>query len=327
MKKSFHKSFKFLDWKLNTEDFTLSLAYKVQGIGEVTEILSFPKFNITLLKQHKGAIEKSCELIHLMCGVSYYKAGLATEISFHKQKPSQLMSRFIEKTWFNGLAELAHENDISLNNHINIPFDDQLIQQSTAATLNKCALVPLGGGKDSLVTIEELKQQDQNICLFMVGASKLIKEMAHFINLPLIQVTRKIDQKLIEYNRGNAFNGHVPITAINSAIAVLSALLFDCNEIIFSNERSADSANTLNADGNLVNHQYSKSYEFERDLVKVLHAEITQSINYYSLQRPYSELAILKKFSQYPQYFSIFSSCNRNFHIDGSKNKESRWVL
>ena len=323
MKKTFHKSFRFLDWKLNTKDFTLSLSYKIQEVGQVTEVLSFPEFNIALSKQHN--INKACELIHLLCGVSYYKAGLATEISFKNQNPSPLLSQFIEKTWFNGLAELAYENNISLKGHIKIPFNDKLIQQPAVVTLNNCALVPLGGGKDSLVTVEELKQKDRDICLFMVGSSKLIKEMASFIDLPLIQVTRKIDQKLIEYNKGNAFNGHIPITAINSAIAILSALLFDCNEIVFSNERSADSANTLNADGEKVNHQYSKSYEFEKDLTKVLHQEITPNINYYSLQRPYSELAILKKFSRYPQYFPIFSSCNRNFHIDGSKNKQSRW--
>jgi len=331
MQKLFHHIFTFLDWKLDPVHHTLSLNYQVEKLGKLTEVLSFPSFKIH--QSQAREVEKACELIHLMCGVSYYKAGLAKEIIFDDYQPSVKMARFVEKTWKHGLAELAYENGVSLKGRIakhkehkgvSTLLPKRNLGKRVLTPLK--SLVPLGGGKDSLVSIEELKAQKKDISLFMVGNSELIKDVAAFIDLPLIQVQRKIDSKLIEYNKtGKGFNGHVPITAINSSIAVLTALLFDCNEVVFSNEKSADSANTINSDGEPVNHQYSKSDEFEKDFSEILVSEITPNIKYYSQQRGYSELEILEKFSRYPQYFPIFSSCNRNFHIDGSKNKQSKW--
>jgi UDP-N-acetylmuramoylalanine--D-glutamate ligase len=324
MQNKFHQSFSFLGWELNLDNRQLSLHYSIEEIGQVTETLTFPTFKIE--SDRVKAVNSACDLIHLMCGISYYKAGLAKEIVFEGSLPNKGMAEFIEKTWFHGLGELAFENNFSLKTHINIPFDDNVTSQPTDLNLSHKSLIPLGGGKDSLVTVEELKKQTKDISLFMVGNATLIKEVAEFIDLPLIQVMRKIDPKLIEYNKtGKGFNGHVPITAINSAIAVLTALLFDFNEIVFSNEKSADSANTVNTDGDEVNHQYSKSKEFEKDFSQILASEITPSLDYYSQQRECSELEILEKFSHYPQYFSIFSSCNRNFHINGSHNKNTKW--
>jgi len=325
MQKSFHNTFTFLDWTLDPEAFTLSLSYEIQGVGKVTELLTFPEFIIR--PELIDSVNTACELIHLMCGISYYKSGLAESIVFKGKRPSEYLAQFIEKTWFHGLGELAFENKVSLRNHINMPFDESVIPLSRKLDLSDKSLVPLGGGKDSLVTIEELKKQDKEINLFMVGNSQLIKEVAEFIGLPLIQVKRKIDGKLIEYNKTlKGFNGHVPITAINSSIAVLTALLFDFNAVVFSNESSANSANTINTDGDEVNHQYSKSEAFENDFSHIVAKEITPSLHYFSQQRQCTELEILEKFSQYPQYFPVFSSCNRNFHIDGSHNIiNSKW--
>ncbi|VAW32867.1 hypothetical protein MNBD_GAMMA01-456 [hydrothermal vent metagenome] len=330
MQKVFHRRFKFLDWKLDISSSQLLLSYYLAGVGRVSEVLSLPQFNRENLAKHKTSIDKACELVHLLCGVSYYKAGLAANIEFQGAKPSQLMSQFVQKTWFHGLAELAYVNNVSLKDRIcfngNMQKPKALLSDATLVSLAPKALVALGGGKDSLVTVEELKHQNKEIFLFMVGSSELIKNVAQFIDRPLLQVQRKIDAKLIAYNKtAKGFNGHIPITAINSAIAVLCALLYGFDEVVFSNERSADSANTINADNELVNHQYSKSYEFEHDFSAIIKAEITPYLKYYSQQRSYSELAILKKFSQYPQYFPIFSSCNRNFHIDGSHNDQSLW--
>ena len=325
MQKSFHKSFSFLNWELNEKNHTLILNYHIEKIGKVSEVLTFPNFK----KPKNNEINAACELIHLMCGVSYYKAGLAENIIFENKSPTNEMLAFTKKTWFHGLAELAFENKISLKDRLSFNINDN---KNTGISLNKNrlassnSLVAIGGGKDSLVTIEEIKAQGKNINLFMVGNSQLIKDVAKFIDLPLIQVHRKIDRKLIEYNKtGDGFNGHIPITAINSAIGVLTALLFDCNEVVFSNEKSADSANTINQDGDEVNHQYSKSHEFEKDFSNILFSEVTKNIDYYSQQRGFSELEILEKFSKYPQYFPVFSSCNRNFHIDGSRNKNKKW--
>lgn len=321
MSKAFHNTFKFLDWSWQSNQ--LHLNYDLETVGVVTEVLSFPEFDKELFQSRKTTISKACDLLHWLCGVSYYKAGLAKSIQFQNKEPSKETAQFLQETWIHGLGELAYENQVSLA--IQFPFDNDAPKAPSELKNKNRALLPFGGGKDSLVSLEQLKSMGKDFDLFMVGNAELMQKQAKGLNLNLVQVKRKIDLKLIEYNKQGAFNGHVPITSINSALAMLSALLLDYNAVIFSNERSADSPNVTLKDGTKINHQYSKSFEFESNFSELFKQEITPSIKYFSLQRPNSELQILKSFSQYPQYFKGFSSCNRNFHLQGSQNTNSLW--
>ncbi len=323
MTTKFHNSFKFLDWQLHNSTCQLHLSYAMQDIGKVTETLILPKFINKFSTKRSKAINAACQLLHLVCGVSYYKAGLANNIQL-QQPTSKTVADFVSKTWYHGLAELAYVNHVSLAGKCQIPATGKS-PIATNLTLSNKALVAIGGGKDSLVTIEALRQQGKDLCLFFVGNAPLIKQVIAATGLPSLQVLRKIDTKLLDYNQKGAFNGHIPITAINSCVAVLVALLFDFDNIVFSNESSADSANTINKEGQEVNHQYSKSHEFEKDLCHVIHKEISPSLHYYSYLRQLSELQVLQKFAKLEQYFRVFSSCNRNFHLDGSHNKQNRW--
>ena len=124
-------------------------------------------------------------------------------------------------------------------------------------------------------------------------------------------------------NRMGAWNGHIPVTAVNSAILVLAALLYDFKAIAFANERSASSA-TLEYEGQKVNHQWSKSWAFEQGFSTYLQRHIAADLQYFSLLRPYSEIAVTQAFSHLPHYFSHFSSCNRNFRILSPKPAD-RW--
>jgi hypothetical protein len=170
-----------------------------------------------------------------------------------------------------------------------------------------------------------LRQTGEDITLFQVGSSELIQQVAAATDVPQIQIKRRVDARLKPVAEQGAYNGHVPITAINSTVAVLTALLGGFDTVAFSNERSADVGNLQADNGQWVNHQYSKSWAFEQQYRDVLSSGIGQSVDYFSLLRPYSELAIVKEFSRYPQYFKVFSSCNRNFHLSGSRNKNGRW--
>ena len=70
---------------------------------------------------------------------------------------------------------------------------------------------------------------------------------------------------------------------------------------------------TSSVDGVGINHQYSKSLEFERDFADYVARHITPSIAYFSLLRPLSEIEIARRFAQHPQYFEVFRSCNTAF--------------
>ncbi len=278
------------------------------------------------------AINRAIQHIFWMAGVSYYKTQLAKEIQFKDNSPTQLEAVWLTDTWQAGLAELAHCNNLPWLSHIQFNTNNKNSQQSLnnsnsteVIKLPGRTLVAIGGGKDSLVTIERLRAVGEDITLFQVGSSPLIAEVANATGLPLLSVKRQVDARLSEVNQQGAYNGHVPITAINSTVAVLCALLGGFDTVVFSNERSADSGNITDEQGRWINHQYSKSWAFESQYQDIVKHTIGEGLDYFSLMRPYSELAIVKQFSQFPQYFSVFSSCNRNFHLGGSQNQQHRW--
>ena len=181
----------------------------------------------------------------------------------------------------------------------------------------------IGGGKDSLVSIEALRACDVPQTVAWIGSSPLIAACAERTGLPMLNIRRTLAPELFEMNRQGAWNGHIPVTAVNSAILVLAALLFDAPMVVFSNERSASYGSTIPGTGE-VNHQWSKGWAFEAAFGTYVERAIAADLGYFSLLRPLSELAVARQFARTDRYDAHFSSCNRNFHILGER-PASRW--
>ena len=185
------------------------------------------------------------------------------------------------------------------------------------------ALVAIGGGKDSLVTIEALRKAGVAQTVTWIGSSPLIKSCAERTGLPTYNITRQLAPELFELNKRGALNGHIPVTAVNSAILVVAALLNDADQVVFSNERSASYGSLIPGTGE-VNHQWSKGWTFEREFAAEVKRIVAADLEYYSLLRPLSELAVARQFARNDHYDAHFSSCNRNFHILGERPAQ-RW--
>ncbi|MGN6517976.1 MAG: endonuclease domain-containing protein, partial [Dokdonella sp.] len=222
-----------------------------------------------------------------------------------------------------GLGLFAYPNPLDLRGCIRFPVGGAPPAPTEPAPTSRRTLVPIGGGKDSLVSVEMLKAAGVDATAVWVGNSPLIAACAARTGLPLLNIRRELSPLLFEYNKQGAYNGHIPVTAINSAILAVAAVLYGHDAIAFSNERSASSA-TLEYDGQPVNHQWSKGWEFERSFHERLHALVSPTLDYYSLLRPLSELAVAERFARTARYDDVFSSCNRNFRILGPKPAD-RW--
>jgi hypothetical protein len=148
--------------------------------------------------------------------------------------------------------------------------------------------------------------------LFSLGDAEPIACCIAAAELPFIRVYRRLDGALLKLNEAGALNGHVPITGILSAIAIACTAMSGFDSIAMSNEHSASAPN-LQIDGVEVNHQFSKSVEFEADLSDYVGRVISPSIFYFSFLRPLSEIEIARRFSKHAQYFKIFRSCNSAF--------------
>jgi hypothetical protein len=132
-------------------------------------------------------------------------------------------------------------------------------------------------------------------------------------------VTRKLDPALFALNEAGALNGHVPITGILSMIVLACAIILGFDAIAMSNEHSASAPNV---DG--VNHQYSKSFEFEQAFSRLLERHVVTGVRYFSLLRPLSEVAIARRFARHAAYFPVFRSCNTAFR-QSAERRGTNW--
>jgi hypothetical protein len=189
--------------------------------------------------------------------------------------------------------------------------------------LARRALVPMGGGKDSLVAWSRLWRIGERPDTVQVGSSLLIRRVGEELPGRHLVVERRLDPALAVLNQQGAWNGHVPVTAINAAVLTLLALTLDYDRVVFANERSADEASLVDAAGEAVNHQFSKSFAFERMLGDWIERYITPELEVFSLLRQDRELAVCREFAGLSEFHGLFSSCNRNFHLDGPRTR--RW--
>ena len=306
-------------------DGEAQLAYAFDDGPELIERIGFPDAPAPA-NDRANAFGAALRLLHLIAGVSYYKAGVPGEIRVETGPLDAATAEFLDEVCLHGLAEFAYQNKLDLRGRIAFPFvrgDDRQRAQAANLGLSRRTLVPIGGGKDSLVSVEMLKGVREPVMAAWIGDSALIAACAQRTGLETLNIRRQLAPELFEYNRLGAWNGHIPVTAINSAILVCAAILYGYDAIAFSNERSASAA-TLEYDGQPVNHQWSKSLDFERRLRRHIATHIAADLDYFSLLRPWSELAVTRAFARTAQYDGVFSSCNRNFRIRGERPAD-RW--
>ncbi len=315
------RAFRFL--RCAFADGEARLVYAFDDGPELVEIIRFPDAP-ALPPTRQPAFDAALRLLHLVAGVSYYKAGVPAEIRIDCGAPDDATADLMDLLYRHGLAEFAYRNHLDLRERIVFPRGGSQAAGAQPAMLPQRSLIPIGGGKDSLVAIEAIKAIGGEASVAWVGNSPLIANCARLTGLPMLNIGRELSPILFQYNRMGAWNGHIPVTAVNSAILIVAAVLYGFDSIAFANERSASAA-TLEYEGQEVNHQWSKGFEFERRLQAWVHSHVAPDLGYCSLLRPFAELGVTRAFARMGvEYFDAFSSCNRNFRILGPKPAD-RW--
>ncbi|TDK33647.1 UDP-N-acetyl-alpha-D-muramoyl-L-alanyl-L-glutamate epimerase [Luteimonas terrae] len=317
------RSFRFIDCDLDAATGVARLRYAFDDGPELIETVTVPGAPFELDAARLGAATQALRLLHLIAGVSYYKAAAPTDIRIEGYAIDAKTAALLEDVYVHGLGEFAYRNGLDLHGKIRFPHDATATAGAPALDLRTHALVAIGGGKDSLVSIEALRALGIEQTVSWIGGSQLIRVCAERTGLPTLNIGRQIAPELFEYNRQGAWNGHIPVTAINSAILVLAAVLHGVDQVVFSNERSASYGSMIPGTGE-VNHQWSKGWAFEKAFVDHVQARVAADLHYYSLLRPLSELAVARQFAKTDRYDAHFSSCNRNFHLLGER-PVNRW--
>ncbi|MDV3467912.1 UDP-N-acetyl-alpha-D-muramoyl-L-alanyl-L-glutamate epimerase [Stenotrophomonas sp. C3(2023)] len=314
--------FRFVGCDFSADTGVARLVYAFDDGPQMVETVTIPGAPFQLDGERAAAVQRALQLLHLIAGVSYYKAGVPETVRIDSYSVDAETAALVESIYLNGLGEFAYRNGLNLRGRFRLPVQGE----PTAAPvlgLRPHALVAIGGGKDSLVSIEALRRAGVDETVTWIGGSQLIRACAERTGLPTLNLGRTLAPELFELNRQGAWNGHIPVTAVNSAIMVLAALLQGVDQVVFSNERSASYGSQIPGTGE-VNHQWSKGWAFEQAFGMYVQRQVAADLQYYSLLRPMSELAVARQFAKNDFYDAHFSSCNRNFHILGER-PVNRW--
>ncbi len=270
----------------------------------------------------RAAFDAAIRSLFVMAGVSYYKAWLPPVLDLNGLPLAEDEIAFFAEVYREGLGEFAMRNGLSLEGRLRFANAGKPDPEPAAPVdLPDRSAVLIGGGKDSLVSLEILRASGHDIELFCVNPREPMIDSAAASGVPMATVKRSLDPHLFELNASEAvYNGHVPITAIVSGIAVAAAFVHGWSNIVLSNERSADEPTVDD-----VNHQYSKSSAFEARFADHVAMHISPSLNYFSLLRPLSELHIARLFAKTDRYDRVFTSCNKAFRI--LERTGERWCL
>ncbi len=309
------------DFALTGDDEVPQHTFHPKALIEARPFLhmqKLPKASLDMLVFHIGMIEL----------ISYWKCACPPIVVVKPYCLNGQQVAFWKKLYFNGLGEFFYTNGIDAREQDFMTLSScavQGLQPISSPFLEPTQphddhIVPIGGGKDSVVTLELLgggrcsaeycspSQRPLPLIMNPRGATiECVRQAGYSLN-DVIVIRRSIDPYLLELNRQGFLNGHTPFSAMLAFYTLLASALTDARcRIALSNENSANESTVKDS---AVNHQYSKSLEFENDFRNYVAQNLSSSFKYYSFLRPLSELQIAMLFSHYPHYFDVFKSCN-----------------
>lgn len=308
--------FLYKNYSLTRDDNNIYISYDFETAGLTTfrPEIRIDTTNLPIINDFDSPLGKKIIFnLGMVEAVSYLKATCSPEMRVGCGFIDEEDKLWWKKLYFGGLGEFFYKNNI------NADFDSFLTiscaekkdeEQSGKINLGNTNIVPVGGGKDSAVTAEIIKKSHPDILFFTVNSQQARTDTvlsAGYTEDSIIKTYRKISPELLELNKQGFFNGHTPFSAIVAFLSFYCAYLTGSKNIILSNEASANESNIKDS---LINHQYSKSYEFERDFTDYAAKNMVSEIRYFSVLRPFNELQIAKEFCRHEEYLYKFRSCN-----------------
>lgn len=303
-------SYNHYQYQINQNQLQIQFHFQIEPNLEFT-----PKLSLPITETQLPEIENLVFHLGIIEAVSYWKLSCSPEFHIAAGQLNQTQIDWWTDLITHGLGEFYYQNQIDFTqaNFLKLTSNTSAKQhQPLPDTPTDGQLILVGGGKDSIVTLETLKNTPDKTNLLMLNptiAAEKTAQVAGF-NQPLI-VDRQLDPKLLQLNQQGYLNGHTPFSAYLSFLSLLVAQLHGYKYIIASNEASAGEAN-LEYKNLAVNHQYSKSFRYEQRFADYQNQYLSQSSQYFSLLRPLSELQIAWLFTQTETYDSVFCSCNRS---------------
>ena len=310
-----YPKFIYEDFKVEEIDNELvcTFYFNIPGLTTFEPTIKFPIEK----KYDKELVEYLVFHIGLVELVSYFKCTCSPNIEIKAGYLDEYQINWFKKLYYYGLGEFMYVNkiDCSMNDLMHITCTSNRKFNFNTDYNGSGNLIAIGGGKDSIVSLELLKGYD-NLC-HMINPKKVSIDVCNTAGVDYYGIIRTLDKKIIELNKEGFLNGHTPFSSLVAFVSYLACYLNNKKYIVLSNEGSANEPTVL---GTKINHQYSKTYEFELDFDEYTKRYFNLGIKYFSLLRPLKEIQIAMLFSKYKKYHTIFKSCNV-----GSKSEPWEW--
>ena len=303
-----YKEFFYHGFRYEKEEgfYKVTFSYEIPGLSDFETVWKFPDTGRAMDENVFGRLLFELGMAE---AISYWKVTCAPVLRVLCGTLTEWQMKWWRKLFYNGLGEFMYVNGIEVSEEELLTIvceSDDAGKLTDTASYSGC-LVPVGGGKDSVVSMEVLGEEDVTIYRINPDATVMNVLAASEREYKTYFVNRKLDGRILEMNKRGFLNGHIPFSAVVAFSTFISAYLQGIRYIALSNESSANESTVV---GSFVNHQYSKSYEFERDFMEYIHSILDTKIRYFSLLRPLSELQIAYLFSKYKNYHKAFRSCN-----------------
>ncbi len=307
--------FYFHDFQIEESQEELSIHYdfEIDGLSHFNPDFVMPKpQDSNGYVSELAVLREAAFSLGLVELISYWKITCSPRVIIECGFLNAEQISWWKKLYFNGLGEFFYKNKIGADpdSFMNVTVLGDRIRGREDSRVYSGNLIPVGGGKDSFVSLDLLKGMKKENHAFVIGRvmSAIHSAMAAgYSGEHLINAERTLDPRMLEFNKEQYLNGHTPFSAMAAFASVLTAIVYGKRYICLSNEASANESTIKDSK---VNHQYSKTYEFEEDFKSYMDTYITKEIHYFSLLRPLSELQIAGIFSSLPQYHAVFRSCN-----------------
>lgn len=324
--RSEYKEFYYNSFSLTEDGDAIFLEYdfEIPGLTSFNPKIKILKKNMNFKSIDTVYAKNMAFNIGMIELISYWKCCCSPKIIVKCGFLDNNQINFWKKIYFYGLGELFFTNNIKtdIESFVNIEClkNDNEFNYKVIEDESDGYIVPIGGGKDSVVTLETLKINKNRDFALIINPKPVTRKCAEIAGLAdnnIIEVYRSIDKRLIDLNSRGFINGHTPFSAMLAFVSYFVAYLLSKKYIALSNENSANESNVV---GEKINHQYSKSFEFECDFENYASNYLKAPVKYFSFLRPLNELQIAKIFSKHEKYHLTFKSCNV-----GSKEKDWIW--
>lgn len=326
--------FKFLDYNFDKTDFSATFRYTFLNTDETdfptditntifAERIEFAETDYVI---DETLLNRALFLDFILIGISYYKTHPTKKVVLDYPLDA-FQAKFFDSVYQEGLSQFAFENHLTRDNLAH--FTPSSPDQSNSTLLNLAdysgVLSLQSGGKDSLLVATILNQKNIAFTPWHCTSSDFHPIIIdHLSENPAMLTKRFIDHKNLEKVSG--LNGHVPITYINSALALTQAILNHQPTILTAIGQEGNEPHAKIGDLS-VNHQWSKTWPAEQLFAEYVHRYISKNLNIGSPLRGLSELKIAELFAKncWQTYGHKFSSCNvANYH-QGQNNRELKW--